>query len=59
MTPYRFYSLDEHGRVFRASVILDCYDDDEARSQGQSLIGDSPIEIWEEGRRVGTLMPEQ
>lgn len=59
VTDYRFYSLDERGKVFTAPTVLNCRDDDEALSQGQSLVGDYQIEIWDGGRRVGTLGPEQ
>jgi len=59
MTCYRFYSLDKRGKVFTAPTVLKCRDDDEALSQGQSLVGDFPIETWDRGRRVVTLGPER
>lgn len=59
MTDYRFYQLDQRGKVFTAPTVLQCRDDDEAISQGQGLVGEFPLEIWDGGRRVGTLGPEQ
>lgn len=59
MTDYRFYRIDQRGKVSTAPTILDCRNDAEALSQGQSLVGDCPVEIWDGGRRVGTLGPEQ
>lgn len=59
MTHYRFYQIDQRGRVFTAPTVLHCRDDDEAISQGQGLVGEFPLEIWDGGRRVGTLEPEQ
>jgi hypothetical protein len=59
MTDYRFYQLDQRGKVFTAPTILQCRDDDEAISQGQGLVSDFPVEIWDGDRRVGTLGPEQ
>ena len=57
MTDYRFYLLDKRGKVFIPPTILKCRDDDEALAQGQVLIGEFfPIEIWDGGRRVGTLI---
>jgi hypothetical protein len=58
MTDYRFYSLDEQGRVFAPPTILKCRDDDEALAQGQDLVGEFPIEIWDGDRRVSTLAAE-
>jgi hypothetical protein len=56
MTDYRFYSLNERGKVSTPPTILKCRDDDDALAQGQVLIGEFPIEIWDGGRRVGTLV---
>jgi hypothetical protein len=58
MTDYRFYPLDERGKVFVPPTILKCRDDDDALVQGQVLVGDFPIEIWDGGRRVGRLVVE-
>jgi hypothetical protein len=58
MTDYRFYSLDERGKVFTPPVVLKCRDDDEALLQGKTLLGEHPMEIWDGGRRVGTLTLE-
>jgi hypothetical protein len=58
MTDYRFYSLDERGKVFIPPTILKCRDDDDALVQGQVLVGDFPNEIWDGGRRVGMLVVE-
>ena len=55
----RFYQFNQRGKIFTAPTILKCRDDDEALSQGRSPVGDFPVEIWDGGRRVGVLEPEQ
>ena len=59
MTHYRFYQIDQRGKVFTAPTVLQCRDDDEAISQSHGLVGEFQLEIWDGGRRVGTLVPEQ
>ncbi len=59
MTYYRFYQINQRGKVFTAPTVLNCRDDEEALSQGRSLVGEFPVEIWDGGRRVGTLGSEQ
>ena len=59
MTDYRFYALDDSGKVSTPPVILKCDDDDEALSQAKNLVGEWPIEIWEGRRRVAMLRTEQ
>lgn len=59
MTDYRFYRIDPRAKVFTAPTVLQCRNDDEALLQGQSLVSDFPVEIWDGGRRVGTLGLEQ
>jgi hypothetical protein len=59
MTHYRFYRIDQRGKVFSVPTVLRCRDDDEAISQGQGLAGEFPLEIWDGSRRVRTLGPEQ
>ena len=56
MTYYRFYSLDERGKVFVPPAVLQCSDDEDALVQGQTLVREHPIEIWDGGRRVATLL---
>lgn len=58
MTYYRFYQINQRGEVFVAPTILKCRDDNEALSQGWDLVSEFPVEIWDGGRRVGTLGPE-
>ncbi len=55
MTDYRCYQINQRGKVFRAPTILKCRDDEEALSRGRDLVGELPVEIWDGGRRVGTL----
>jgi hypothetical protein len=59
MTYYRFYQINQRGKGFTAPTVLKCRDDEEALSQGQSLFGEFPVEIWDGGRRVGTLGPQR
>lgn len=59
MTYHGFYRINQRGNVFAAPTILKCRDDDETLSQGLSLVGDFLVEIWDGGRRVGALGPEQ
>ncbi len=55
MTYYRFYQINQRGKVFTPPTILKCRDDEEALSQGRDLVGEFPVEIWDGGRRVGML----
>ena len=55
MANYRFYSLNERGKIVMPPTIMDCRDDLEALAHGQSITGEFPVEIWDGGRRVGTL----
>lgn len=59
MTYYRFYQINQRGKVFAVPTILQCRDDEEALSQGRDLVGEFLVEIWDGGRRVGTLGPER
>ncbi len=59
MTYYRFYQIDQRGKVFTVPTVLKCRNDEEALSQGQTLVGELPVEIWDGGRRVGTLGPRR
>ena len=59
MIYYRFYQINQRGKVFAAPTILKCRDDEEALSQGRDLAGEFPVEIWDGGRRVGVLGSER
>jgi hypothetical protein len=59
MVYYRFYQINQRGKVFTAPTILKCRDDDEALAQGRDLVGEFMVEIWDGGRRVGALGPKR
>ncbi len=48
---YRVFVLNEDGHVTRAEVI-DADNDADAAEQAQSFANDSPIELWDRGRKV-------
>lgn len=55
MPDYRAYLLDSAGHI-RAVRIVTADDDAAALAAARALpVGGSDIEVWEEGRRVGTL----
>jgi hypothetical protein len=53
MPLYRAY-LIENGHVWTA-VDLSCADDDDAKQQTESLLGERDIELWQGDRRVALL----
>ena len=55
MAAYRFYKLNESGRIFTAPVVADCRDDAEAFRRAQQLATDSTVEIWSGQRLVGLV----
>lgn len=59
MTYYRAYQINQRGKVFAVPTILKCRNDEEALSQGRDLVSEFAVEIWDGGRRVGTLGPER
>lgn len=56
---YRFYKLDQNGKMFAPPAIVECADDDEAVLHGQTLAGECAIEIWQLNRRVAVIPVDQ
>jgi hypothetical protein len=44
------------GRVSAPAKVIQCRDDDEALSRGEALVERWPVEVWDGGRRVGTIL---
>jgi hypothetical protein len=57
MTTYRFYMLGDDGKI-RLAEAIDCLTDDaalEAAERRLATCGHPAIEVWDRGRRVGTV----
>jgi hypothetical protein len=57
MADYRF--CHQHGKILTPPTVLQRRNDDEAIPQAPSIVGDFPVEIWDGGRRGGTLERRQ
>jgi hypothetical protein len=51
---YRFYNLDQHGRIFRAEGAA-CADDLDALAKAKEFSAKAEVEIWQAARRVGRI----
>jgi hypothetical protein len=58
MNYYRIYGLDRAGRITFGDH-FECRDDGHAMEIGRGLLGRFPaVEIWQEARRVGAVLPD-
>jgi hypothetical protein len=55
MQSYKFYLLDERGRIAPSARHHVCADDLAALRKAQQLCGDTAIEIWHDNRRVAVV----
>jgi hypothetical protein len=59
MADYRLYRLDKDGHIQGPPVIVTCETDDAALSQAKQYVDGVAIEVWDCGRRVAFLPPEE
>ena len=58
MPNYRLYHLDDAGKIERAEW-LDAVDDEDAERQARAIELRSTIEVWDRGRLVVQIGPDE
>jgi hypothetical protein len=55
MPAYRFFRLNADNRITKPAAIAELADDGEALRHGETLADGHAVEVWDRGRRVGTI----
>jgi len=57
MHEYRFFLIDQNGRIAGPATILECLDDRAAVAQAQQHLNGRAVEVWNGARMVVRLDP--
>lgn len=58
MPQYRAFRISNSNQIIGSWEVYDCFDDTEAIERVQWMIDGQPVELWERGRMVARLEPQ-